>query len=55
MSRKLRKSIAMGALLLGTLSMVSMRAYAKDHRPDIDQVLLISVDGLHALDYLNCA
>jgi len=25
------------------------------HHPDIDHVLLISIDGMHALDYLNCS
>ncbi len=55
MNRKLRNGIALGALALGSLSMVSVRAYAHDHHPNIDHVLLISVDGLHALDYLNCS
>jgi len=55
MNRKLRNGIALGALVLGSLSMASVRVYAHDHHPDIDHVLLISVDGMHALDYLNCS
>jgi hypothetical protein len=55
MKRNLKTGIALGALVLGAVSMASARAYAHQHRPDIDHVLLISVDGMHALDYLNCA
>src|SRR5579872_2423382 len=53
MKRKLRNGIALGALALGALSMASVRAYAA-HRPNIKHVLLISIDGMHAIDYLNC-
>jgi len=55
MNRKLRNGVALGALVLGALSMASMQAYAAAKRPHIKHVLLISVDGMHALDYLNCS
>lgn len=60
MIKRLRTGIALGALMAGLISMTSVRVYADGprhhggHGPDIDHVLLISVDGLHALDYLNC-
>jgi hypothetical protein len=55
MKRNLRNGIVLGALVLGSVSMASVRAYARQHRPDVDHVLLISIDGMHALDYLNCS
>jgi hypothetical protein len=54
MKRKLRNGIALGALALGVVSIVSVRAHAA-RRPNIKHVLLISIDGMHAIDYLNCA
>jgi hypothetical protein len=49
---------AASALLLAAVSVPGSRAQDrdtfKDHR-GIRHVLLISVDGMHAVDYLNCA
>src|SRR5215472_6251540 len=47
--RKLKACFALGALLLASVSLMPAGAYAIDH------VLLISVDGLHAVDFANCA
>ena len=51
-------SISRTALLTGLLSSLFVPAtYAEDHdwdRNQIRRVLLISVDGMHAVDYLNC-
>ncbi|HYB90519.1 MAG TPA: alkaline phosphatase family protein [Candidatus Binataceae bacterium] len=57
MTNKLRTGVALGALLAGSLSMASVRAYGDgfDHRQHIDHVLLISIDGMHAVDFANCA
>src|SRR5271165_3260306 len=54
MNRKLKCGLALGAMVLGAVSVGSMRAYAAK-RPSIKHVLLISVDGMHAIDYLNCS
>jgi hypothetical protein len=51
MTKRLRDGIVMGALILGSLSITSVRAYALDY---ISHVLLISVDGMHAVDFANC-
>ena len=51
MHKKLRVGVAIGAFLLAT---VSLRQVSADSH-GIRHVLLISVDGLHALDYLNCS
>ncbi|HLI78630.1 MAG TPA: alkaline phosphatase family protein [Candidatus Binataceae bacterium] len=50
-----RRRIALGALVLGSMSLASAQAFAKEKRPHIEHVLLISIDGMHALDYLNCS
>ena len=54
MNRKLKSGLAAGAMVLVAVSVGSMRAYAAKH-PTIKHVLLISVDGMHAIDYLNCS
>jgi len=54
MNRKLKSAIALSALVLGTMSGAPMQAIAAK-RPSIKHVLLISVDGMHAIDYLNCS
>ncbi|HEX4577663.1 MAG TPA: nucleotide pyrophosphatase, partial [Edaphobacter sp.] len=44
--------------VLGALSTVSAIAQDRGHewdRGDIRHVLLISVDGMHAVDFLNCS
>jgi Type I phosphodiesterase / nucleotide pyrophosphatase len=48
LKKKLKTRIALGAFLLMAWS---IPAYAS---PVIQHVLLVSVDGMHALDYLNC-
>jgi hypothetical protein len=55
--RKLRAGIALGALAIAGGSVSAQRAFAtpKSLSHGISHVLLISVDGMHALDYLNCA
>jgi hypothetical protein len=59
MGKKLKTRVAIGGLLVGSVSLISVGAYAKGHghhhRPHIDHVLLISIDGMHALDFANCA
>jgi len=51
-------SIKRGALLAGFLtSSLALVAFAEDRdwdRNEIRHVLLISIDGMHAVDYLNC-
>jgi hypothetical protein len=54
MNRKLKYGLAVGAMVLGAVSVGSMRAFAAKH-PTIKHVLLISIDGMHAIDYLNCS
>jgi Type I phosphodiesterase / nucleotide pyrophosphatase len=50
MRKKLRLGAVIGALLLTTLSI--QQSFADSD--DIHHVLLISIDGFHVLDYLNC-
>ena len=50
-----RRGIALGALVLGSMSMTTAPALAASKKPNIKHVLLISVDGMHAIDYLNCS
>jgi len=56
-NRKLRAGIALGALAIagGSVSTPPVFAEPKFFPGGISHVLLISVDGMHALDYLNCA
>jgi hypothetical protein len=54
LSRKMRAGVALGALTLAVG--LGAKAHAGiSNRNGIRHVLLISVDGLHALDYLNCS
>src|ERR1700733_11432971 len=55
MNTKWRRRIALGSLMLGSTALATMPTYAKKKRPHIEHVLLISIDGMHALDYLNCS
>ena len=50
MHKKLRLGAVIGALLLATVSI--QQSFADSD--DIHHVLLISIDGIHVLDYLNC-
>src|SRR5579862_4444452 len=50
-----RRSIVLGALMLGLMSMTSTQIFAGQKKPNIKHVLLISIDGMHAIDYLNCS
>ena len=58
MTQKLKAGILAGALMLSTMS--SAKAGPKDDRrrdddrPQIRHVLLLSIDGMHAVDYANC-
>jgi hypothetical protein len=55
-SRKLRAGVAIGALALAVGAAPKVFADPHlGHGHGISHVLLISVDGMHALDYLNCA
>ncbi len=55
-NKKLLASSVLGACLLATASGSAVRADGPGLRggSPISHVLLISVDGMHALDYLNC-
>src|ERR1700730_7210512 len=52
MTRKFRVGVAIGAVLLAAGSI--QRVYAGGGNA-IQHVLLISIDGMHAVDYANCA
>jgi len=54
MSRKLLSCVATGALALGLAAAHPAPAGA-DSDGGVKHVLLISIDGMHALDYANCA
>ena len=55
MNTKWRRRLALGGLVLGSMAVGSMPAAAKAKRPSIKHVLLISIDGMHAIDFLNCS
>ena len=56
MKRNLRNGMVLGAMALRSdVDGIDEGVRASAQEPDIDHVLLISVDGMHALDYLNCA
>ena len=55
MKSKLKALCALAVLLLASVALMSVGAYAGSQGPNIDHVLLISIDGFHALDYLNCS
>lgn len=52
MKKKLKLCLCAGALVLATTSAVRLSAQSASN---IKRVLLISIDGMHALDYINCA
>ena len=54
MSRKLLSCVATGALALGLAAAHPAPAGADEHG-HVKHVLLISIDGMHALDFANCA
>jgi len=46
------------ALLLGVITLgagVQTSATANEHEQRVEHVLLISIDGMHAVDFINCA
>src|SRR5437660_8491928 len=55
--RKLLERVAMGAGLLMASAGAQVHADSQeDHnRGGVQHVLLISIDGMHALDFINCA
>jgi hypothetical protein len=54
--RRLRSSVALSAMALGLSVAESITAAEYDHdRGPHKHVLLISIDGMHALDFINCA
>lgn len=53
MRKCLRAGVLIGAFLLALASI--QQVFADSHGDGIRHVLLISVDGMHALDYANCA
>jgi Type I phosphodiesterase / nucleotide pyrophosphatase len=56
MFSKLKARMAAAVFLAGTLGFTGVQAYAGGfHGRHIDHVLLISVDGMHAVDFANCA
>jgi hypothetical protein len=59
MSRKVKVCVALAAFSLGAMPLTSFEAaasaHARPHGHNIDHVLLISVDGMHAVDFANCA
>ncbi len=53
MRKSLRAGVVIGAFLLVLASI--QQGFAEPHGDRIRHVLLISVDGMHSLDYANCA
>jgi|HubBroStandDraft_6_1064221.scaffolds.fasta_scaffold1079896_2 hypothetical protein len=53
-SRKLLSCVALGALALG-LAVAPPAPAEADNNGRVKHVLLISIDGMHALDFANCA
>ena len=53
MTGKVKARTIIGAILLASVSLTSAVSYANP--PQIDRVLLISIDGMHAVDLANCA
>jgi hypothetical protein len=55
MDRNLKAGVAMGALCLALFALTPEQARAAGSAPTISHVLLLSVDGMHAVDFANCA
>lgn len=53
--KKLTACFALSPLLLASVLLTSAGTYADAKAPIIDHVLLISVDGMHAVDFANCS
>jgi len=53
MTGKVKARTVFGTFLLASVSLTAVATHANP--PQIDRVLLISVDGIHAVDLLNCA
>jgi hypothetical protein len=54
-SRRLRAGVSAGALLLAASSAVAQESGRKHDSSPIQHVLLISIDGMHSLDFANCS
>ncbi|HEX3524630.1 MAG TPA: alkaline phosphatase family protein [Stellaceae bacterium] len=55
MMRKFLEGAALGAGLLAASAGSPVHADSQDGKGGIKHVLLISIDGMHALDFINCA
>lgn len=55
MSRCLLAGAAVGTAIAGALAGVVTDARADDMHGPVKHVLLISIDGMHALDFINCS
>jgi len=55
MDRNLKAWVAVGALWGALFSLIPGQARAADSAPTISHVLLLSVDGMHAVDFANCS
>lgn len=57
MTRRHFSSVALGAALAAVLALGAMAQDAAhlNQRNHIQRVLLVSIDGMHAVDYLNCS
>ncbi len=55
MRKNLLFGVAVGALSVALGSVVLQSARADDDDNRVKHVLLISIDGMHALDFANCA
>jgi hypothetical protein len=49
------KTLNAGAIALVLFMMPQMHSQQLNQRNGIQRVLLISIDGMHAIDFLNCA
>jgi hypothetical protein len=54
-SRRLRAGVSAVALLLAASSAVAQESGRKHDSSPIQHVLLISIDGMHSLDFANCS
>jgi hypothetical protein len=55
MDKNLKAWVAMGAAELALFSLTPGPARAAGPAPSISRVLLLSVDGMHAVDFANCS
>jgi hypothetical protein len=54
-SRRLRVGVSACALLLAATSAVAQESASKPSSGTVQHVLLISIDGMHSLDFANCS